>query len=236
MDADALSCGPLGEICCLPIAGQKTGLIGYLLLSHREGEAVAVDPPSGETELILALTAEHGVRLTQVLRTHVHEPDMDDPVLLCRRSGARLAVGRGAAKAGRDLRADAAVGAGMVLRWGVQYMHVLETPGHTSACVSYLWRDRLFCGDVFDLGGQAGAGKAAEPARLFDSLTRCLFSLPEQTLVYPAHPIKGRRVALLGELRQRYAPILAAGRETFITERSDTGLRASFVRLPHGAG
>jgi glyoxylase-like metal-dependent hydrolase (beta-lactamase superfamily II) len=218
MHAAVLPQGPAEGLCFIPIEGQKTQLIGYLLIACLRGEAVVVDPPCGTTELILALLAEHEARLTKVLRTHVHQVDTDDATALCVRSGARLVMRRGGTRvvdAGHEVFE---VEAGVTLRIGGECIHVLSTPGHTPTCVSYLWRDRLFCGDVFDLGSCAVGNNEAEPSRLYDTLTRCVFDLPDETLVFPAHSIKGRRVALLGELRARYGTVLGHSRDAFITE------------------
>lgn len=218
MTVAVLPQGPAEGLCFIPIGGQKTQLIGYLLIACLRGEAVVVDPPCGTTELILALLAEHEVRLTKVLRTHVHHVDVDDATALCVRSGARLVMRRSGAPVADAGCESIEVEAGATLRFGGECIHVLSTPGHTPACVSYLWRDRLFCGDVFDLGSCAVGDNEAEPSRLYDTLTRCVFDLPDETLVFPAHPLKGRRVALLGELRARYAKALGHSRDAFITE------------------
>lgn len=196
------------------IEGRATRLIGYLLSDPGTGEAIVVDPPRGQMELILALLAERGLRLTQVLRTHVHRDDPDDCAALCLRSGAVLVVGEGAPCDPGGGVAHLSVAHDAKLVFGAEVVRTLATPGHTPACVGYLWRDRLLCGDVFEL--DPGVQGEADPAHLFDSLTRRIFTLPDQTLVFPAHPIRGRRVAILAELRARYAPMLARGRDGFV--------------------
>ena len=115
--------------------------------------------------------------------------------------------------------------------FGNEVVRVLSTPGHTPGCLSYLWRDRLFCGDAFDVGSCCAGDGEADPGALFDTLTRRLFTLPEQTLVFPAHPIKGRHVATLGELRARYAPRLQQSRDGFITDMMQRRPRATTPRI-----
>ena len=119
---------------------------------------------------------------------------------------------------------------GARLVFGNEVVRVLGTPGHTPGCLSYLWRDRLFCGDAFDVGSCSAGNREADPGLLFDTLTRRLFTLPEQTLVFPAHPIRGRHVATLGELRARYAPRLQQSRDGFITDMMQRRARPAAPR------
>lgn len=213
---------------CDPIEGHESGLIGYLLSDPATRLAVVIDPPCGQTELILALLAERRLRLTQVLRTHRHADDHDDCSVLFDLTGAQLVIAERAFAEHVEIEKLLRVGHGARLAFGSDSIHVLETPGHTADCVSYLWRDRLFCGDVFDLGACAVGDNEADPARLFDSITRDIFTLPDRTLVFPAHPIRGRRVATLAELKIRYKSVLGRGRDAFITEMA-------FRRLTHPA-
>ena len=120
---------------------------------------------------------------------------------------------------------------GTRLVFGNEVVRVLSTPGHTPGCLSYLWRDRLFCGDAFDVGSCCAGDGEADPGALFDTLTRRLFTLPEQTIVFPAHPIKGRHVATLGELRARYAPRLQQSRDGFITDMMQRRPRGATPRI-----
>jgi glyoxylase-like metal-dependent hydrolase (beta-lactamase superfamily II) len=220
-----------------PLHSPDSSLIGYLLADLDEQEAVIIDPPPRHTELILALLTERSLRLCHVLRTHVHQVDVADCSPLCDRTSAQLVVGEAASMPIGCGQAVHRAAHGSRLVFGNEVIRVLSTPGHTPGCLSYLWRDRLFCGDAFDVGSCGAGDGEADPGMMFDTLTRRLFTLPEQTLVFPAHPIRGRQVATLGELRTRYAARLQQSRDGFITdmiqrrERTPAG-KASALPLP----
>ena len=201
-----------------PLQSTDSSQIGYLLADLDEQEAVVIDPPPRQSELILALLTERSLRLCHVMRTHVHQMDAADCSPLCDRTSAQLVVGEAAVMPAQCQVDTLRAKHGTRLVFGNEVVRVLSTPGHTPGCLSYLWRDRLFCGDAFDVGSCGAGDSEADPGLLFDSLTRRLFTLPEQTLVFPAHPIKGRHVATLGELRARYAPRLQQSRDGFITD------------------
>ena len=191
----------------------------YLVADTAEQEAVVIDPLTGQSELIRALLDERDLRLRFVLRTHVHRPDRHACDELCRHTGARLVVGAQAACRSAQRRAAH----GETLVFGSQVLRVLATPGHTPGCVSYLWRDRLFCGDAFDVGGCRAGNREADAGKLFDSLTERIFLLPGETLLFPAHFLKGRTVTTIAEERRRHARLGAASREAFVTEMAFRG-------------
>ncbi len=192
----------------------RSSAIGYLLADPAAQQAVVVDPPPGQEALIRALLDERGLHLQCVVRTHVHRPDHADPGGLCAHSGACCVVGEGAesGSAVQRVRHDDS------LVFGDEVLHVLSTPGHTPHCVSYLWRDRLFCGDVFDVGGCAVGDSESDPALLYDTLTQRVFLLPGETLVFPSHRLKGRTVSTVAEERRRHAQLTGRSRESFVTE------------------
>ena len=37
---------------------------------------------------------------------------------------------------------------GEPLRFGDEFVQVFNTPGHTADCLSFVWRDRVFCGGL----------------------------------------------------------------------------------------
>ncbi|THF63336.1 MBL fold metallo-hydrolase [Pseudothauera rhizosphaerae] len=195
------------------IEDARSSTLGYLLADLDTLDAVAIDPPPGQEALIGALLDERGLRLQYVARTHVHRPDHADCSALCAHSGAACVAGTEIAGVPAVLR----LGQGDTLVFGGEVLRVLATPGHTPACVSYQWRDRLFCGDVFDVGGCAVGDSESDPGLLYDTLTLRIFALPGETLVFPAHRLKGRTVTMVAEERRRHAHVAGISRESFVT-------------------
>merc|ERR1719453_1732241 len=82
-----------------------------------------------------------------------------------------------------------------IVEWGDgQNLRVLATPGHTAGCVSLYDANlgAVFTGDALLINGcgrtdfQGGSSET-----LYDSVHQKLFSLPADTVVYPAHDYKG---------------------------------------------
>ena len=82
-------------------------------------------------------------------------------------------------------------------------IEVLETPGHTDDSVTYRAGNQLFTGDALTI---RAAGRTdfqnGDPGQLFDSITRVLFALPDDTIVRPAHDYKGLTSSTIGEERR----------------------------------
>lgn len=69
---------------------------------------------------------------------------------------------------------------------------VIHTPGHTSGCLSYLIKDMIFTGDALLVRGCGRTDFQGESSeKLFYSVREKLFTLPESTVVYPAHDYEG---------------------------------------------
>ena len=122
--------------------------------------------------------------------------------------------------------ADWHVDAGDVVRFGCFGLRVLRTPGHTDDSVSYLVvdaaapeapRDRVFTGDALLV---RAAGRTdfqnGDAGQLYDSITHTLFTLADETLVFPAHDYRGRTVTTIGEEKRWNARIAGRSRDEFI--------------------
>jgi len=76
------------------------------------------------------------------------------------------------------------------LVFGSLKMKAIPTPGHTPACMSYLFEDALFTGDALFMPDY-GTGRCDFPdgsaKELYHSITKNLFSLPDQTRVFVGH-------------------------------------------------
>ena len=115
--------------------------------------------------------------------------------------------------------ADLHLAEGQPLAIGKLVLLPLPTPGHTSGHHCYLLArapPRLFTGDVLLIDGCGRTDLQGGDARmLYRSVHERLFTLPDDTLVYPAHDYNHRRVSTIAQERDRN-PRLKAG--TSLTE------------------
>ncbi len=89
---------------------------------------------------------------------------------------------------------------GDAIGFGLETIRVIATPGHTPGSLCFLWRDRLFTGDTLMINACGRTDfQQGDAHAMYRSITEKLFTLPDETLVYPAHDYKGRRVSCIGE-------------------------------------
>jgi glyoxylase-like metal-dependent hydrolase (beta-lactamase superfamily II) len=82
-----------------------------------------------------------------------------------------------------------------------------------------LWRDRVFTGDTLLIGDcGSSTGDGGDAGVLYDSITRKLLTLADETLVYPAHDHAGRRVSCIGEQRAANSKLAGTTRDEFIAK------------------
>lgn len=175
----------------------------YLLADEASREAVLIDPVLEQVERDNILLEELGLRLVLVLETHVHADHVTGADSLRRKTGARVALSRASGVACADLLLDD----GQELSFGGHKIRCLSTPGHTNSCMSYLVEGRLFTGDVLFVG-DVGRTDFQEGSmdRMFASLGK-LFSLPDDTVVYPAHDYNGNLHSTIGREKESNARI-----------------------------
>lgn len=182
---------------------ERGGDLTYLLADLDAGEAVLVDPRSRDLPVLQALLAEHALHLRWVLRTHQHDHLQPQEHVLLARLGAPLVqgappmAGAAATKAAVRLAAD-----GDILPFGNEVLRVLATPGHTAGCLSYAWRDRLFCGGLLAVDACPLQPQPALPEALWDSVTQRIFTLADETLLFAAHERRARAVSTVLEQRR----------------------------------
>jgi len=171
----------------------------YLVGDERSGLAAVVDPQR-DVDQYLAFAADHRLRITHVFLTHFHADFIAGHLELRDRAGAAIYLGRAASAE----YAFTPVGDGSVIDLGDVRIEALETPGHTPESISLvvydtttsattpaavLTGDTLFVGDVGrpDLRAALGWSAVDLGGMLFNSLHGKLLTLPDATLVYPAH-------------------------------------------------
>ena len=80
---------------------------------------------------------------------------------------------------------------------------VLHTPGHTPDGMSLLVEGNVLTGDTLFIGGSGRTDFAGGDAGAqFDSVTRKLFTLPDDTVVRPGHDYRGNTTSTIGREKQ----------------------------------
>ena len=184
--------------------------LSYLLADRPSGEALLIDPRARDLPLIQALLQENRLRLRWVLRTHQHDQLQPMEFARLRQLGAPMVQGET-----RD--GVQGVRHGEVLELGQERVQVWATPGHTDHCLSYLWRDRVFCGGLLALDACPLQPYPADPAALWDSVTRRLFTLPDETLLFAGHEVPLQAVSTVWAQRRAHPWFAKLDRDAFIT-------------------
>jgi sulfur dioxygenase len=187
----------------------ETSTYTYLLADEATREAIVIDPVLTQIERDIGLIEELELRLRYALDTHVHADHVTALGSLRERLGAQTVMSE---RAGVGC-ADILVKDGDSLAFGGHRIEVLETPGHTSGCLSYLLADRsmVFTGDALLIRGCGRTDfQEGDPHELYHSVHDKLFSLPGSTTIYPGHDYKGRTASSIDEER-RHNPRLGRG-------------------------
>lgn len=187
---------------------ETSGALTYLLADLDAREAVLIDPRASDLPLLLALLAERELRLCWVLRTHHHDDlQAGEPEQLAR-LGASVVQG--------DTLAALPLGGATVLPFGAELVRVLPTPGHTPHCLSFAWRDRLFCGDLLTVTACPHQARPAAPEALWDSVSQRVFTLPDETLLFAGHEQRARAVSTVLEQRRWHRYFAGRTRDDFL--------------------
>ena len=208
----------------------------YLIGDEGTGIAAVVDPQR-DIEQYVAFAKEHNLRIAHVLLTHLHADFIAGHLELRDRAGATIYLGA-AAKAEY---AFTPLKQGDRVEFGSVRLEALETPGHTPESISIavydleksatvphgvLTGDTLFVGDVGrpDLRVALGWSASDLGSMLYDSLHTKLLTLPDSSLVYPAHgagslcgkAISKETVSTIGEQRRANYALQPMAKSAFV--------------------
>jgi len=186
----------------------ETWTYTYLLFDPENMEGILIDTVKEQIERDVKQVNDLGVKLKYNLETHVHADHITGADDIRQRTGASVVYGAGAKVPCSDID----VRDGDELSFGRFTIKTFSTPGHTDGCTTYYVEGRVFTGDTMLIRGcgrtdfQQGSADA-----LYESVNQKLFSLSDDTLVYPAHDYKGMQVSSIGE-EKKYNPRLGGGK------------------------
>ncbi|AJY51474.1 MULTISPECIES: MBL fold metallo-hydrolase [Halomonadaceae] len=196
------------------------------------------DYAAGRTDVrsadnIIAFVREHQLDVAWILETHVHADHLSAAPYLHEQLGGKTGIGAKIVKVqeifGKAFNAgtefardgsqfDALFEEGDTFTIGQLQGHVLHTPGHTPACLTYVVGDAAFVGDTLfmpDYGTARCDFPGGDARTLYHSIQKVL-ALPEQTRLFLCHDYK------------------APGRDTFQHETSVAEQRSENVHVHEG--
>ncbi|XP_009786993.1 persulfide dioxygenase ETHE1 homolog, mitochondrial-like [Nicotiana tabacum] len=193
----------------------------YLLADalHPEKPALLIDPVDKTVDRDLALVKELGLNLIYAINTHVHADHVTGTGLI----KTKVPDVKSIISKASNAKADLFVEPGDKIYFGDIFLEVRATPGHTLGCVTYVTGDgpnqpqprMAFTGDALLIRGCGRTDfQGGSSDKLYDSVHSQIFTLPKDTLVYPAHDYKGFTVSAVGE-EMLYNPRLSKDKETF---------------------
>lgn len=220
----------------------------YYITSN--GEAAIIDPLR-EIQPYLDRAERDGVKIKYIFETHFHADFVSGHVDLAKATGAKIVYGPNAitgfdAHVATDEESFAL---------GDITIKALHTPGHTMESSCYLLLDKdgkehsVFTGDTLfigDVGRPDLAQKAATITQeelagiLFNSLRKKVMTLPDETIVYPAHGagsacgknMSSETVSTIGDQKNtNYALRADMTQDEFVKEVTD-GLQAPPAYFP----
>jgi sulfur dioxygenase len=186
----------------------------YLIADLATGAAILVDPVLEQVDRDLKLLQELGLTLHYSLETHVHADHITGTARLRKATGCLGIVPEYV----HTTCADRLIRDGESLELGSITIQAIATPGHTDSHMAYLVEgDRVLTGDALLIRGCGRTDfQSGDAGTLFDSVTRRLFTLPDETLVYPAHDYRGHTVSTIGEEKQWNTRFVGRDRLSFV--------------------
>jgi len=190
----------------------------YLLMDKATHEAVLIDPVLELVDRDLEALDSVGAKLLYVLNTHVHADHITGSGLLKQKFSEKGVTVKSVISKASEAQADVLLEDGDTIYFGQQTLVSRNTPGHTPGCVTYLLNNNThaFCGDTLLIRGCGRTDfQGGDPATLYDSVWKTLFSLTESTVLYPAHDYSGRPYTTVGE-EKKFNPRLTKSKDEFI--------------------
>ncbi|ORU94524.1 MAG: sulfurtransferase [Cycloclasticus sp. symbiont of Bathymodiolus heckerae] len=186
----------------------------YLIADLEAGEAAIIDPIDSNIDRYLSTLAYHNLTLKFVADTHTHADHRSACTAVRRLTGCDVMMHNLSPQPSVDGR----FGDGDELTVGSIKIKVLHTPGHTPDSVSfYVNEDRVLTGDVILIQGTGRSDFAGGDASVqYDSIMNKIFTLPDDTLVFPGHDYRGNTQSTVGEEKATNPRISGKTREEYI--------------------
>ena len=159
------------------------GTNAYVLTCQKSGDSVVVDAPAEADKIMEKLK---GTNPKYILLTHNHMDHISALAELRSKMRVPLAAHNADGKA-LPSPPEVQLNDGDLVSFGKIKLEVLHTPGHTAGSLCFKMGKYLLSGDTIFPGGP---GKTSSPEafkQIVESITGKIFTLPDDTQVYPGH-------------------------------------------------
>lgn len=193
----------------------------YLIACEQTKKAALVDPLKDKVDRYLAALAYFGCTLNAVIDTHTHADHRTASWELHDITGASVMMHRRAPAPHVDLHVED----GQIIPIGNERLRVFHTPGHTPDGMSLGVGNRVMTGDTLLIHGTGRCDFAGGDAGAqYDSIVHKLFTLPDETLVFPAHDYRGHTHSTIGEEKHTNPRVAGRTRDAYIHLMNNLGL------------
>ena len=168
----------------------------YLIASAKGREALIIDPVLENVSEYIKALKKLDLKLVKVIDTHIHADHVTGASRLRKKTQCVTIMGEHSPTDAVEIK----IKDEEIIKLDHLKIKALYTPGHTSDSYSFLMNNYLFSGDTLLINGtgrtdfQNGNSKDA-----YNSLFNGLLKLPDETLLYPAHDYKGKKVSTIGK-------------------------------------
>ena len=178
---------------------KESSTYSYLLADEKTKDAVLIDSVIEQVQRDTKIIKELNLNLLYLLETHVHADHITGMSELKNEFiGAKSVVHL----SGGVECADIFVKDGDNIKFGDYSILVLETPGHTNGDLCFYVDGKVFTGDTLLIRGCGRTDfQSGCPEKMYQSVMEKLFTLPDDTSVYPAHDYKGLNISTIYEER-----------------------------------
>ena len=212
------------SLICKPLFEQDSSTFTYLIADSVTREAAIIDAVDSMIDRDIALIKELELDLKFIMETHIHADHITSARPL-KKTFPLAKIVIGIENIDAEACADIMVGEGHILPIGKHEIVVIETPGHTPGCISYLVDNKVFTGDSLFIRSTGRCDfQGGSASTLYHSIHK-LFTLPDSTLVHPGHDYNGFTVSTIGEEKEFNSLIrLEFDKATFVNKVDNLNL------------
>jgi len=192
---------------------KKSSTYSYLLACEITKDAAIIDPVTENFREYITIIEELDLTLKYAIDTHTHADhvtalgklrEITDCVTIMGEHSEANCVSQN-------------VSDGEMIIIGSVKLKALYTPGHTNESFSFYTQGKIFTGDALLIRGTGRTDfQGGDAGQSWDSIQEKIFSLADDTLIYPGHDYKGWTVSTVAEEKKYNSRLAGKTRDDYI--------------------